>query len=53
MENINFVADIVSYGALGIVSAYFMVKDWRLNSKLNDTLSEFTVAINALLRKEL
>lgn len=52
MEDINFVSDVISYGALGVTTAYFMVKDWRLNSKLDDTLSEFTIALNALLRKE-
>lgn len=52
MEDITFVADVVSYGALGVVTAYLMVKDWRLNSRLNQTLSEFTVALNALIKKE-
>lgn len=52
MEDINFVSDVISYGALGVVTAYFMVKDWRLNSRLNETLSEFTIALNALLKKE-
>lgn len=54
MEDINFViADAISYGALGVVTAYFMVKDWRLNSRLNQTLSEFTIALNTLLKKEI
>lgn len=53
MENANtFVDMLVTYGALGIITAYFMVKDWQLNRKLQETLNEFTVAVNALLGKE-
>lgn len=51
MEDIGFVQSIVSYGALGVVTCYFMVKDWRLNAKLQETLNEFTVAVNTLLKK--
>lgn len=53
MENANtFVDMLVTYGSLGIITAYFMVKDWQLNRKLQETLNEFTVAVNALLGKE-
>lgn len=49
---INAVTMLTSYGALGIVSLYFMAKDWTLNKKLNETLNEFTVAVETLLKLE-
>lgn len=47
------VESLMTYGALGLVTAYFMIKDWQLNSRLQQTLSDFTVAMNAILGKEL
>lgn len=49
----TFVDVLVTYGSLGIITAYFMVKDWQLNRKLQETLNEFTIAVNALLGKEI
>lgn len=46
------IESIMTYGALGLVTAYFMVKDWQLNSKLQQTLSDFTVALNTLIGKD-
>ncbi len=48
---ITGVGQLVSYGALGVVALYFMVKDWLLSGKINDALKEFTVAINLLTAK--
>lgn len=47
------IESLMTYGALGLVAAYFMIKDWQLNSRLQQTLSDFTVAMNAILGKEL
>lgn len=44
---------LITYGSLGVITAYFMIKDWQLNSKLQQTLNEFTIAVNALLGKEI
>lgn len=43
---------LVSYGALGIVAVYFMVKDWLLSAKINEALKDFTVALNLLCAKK-
>lgn len=51
MENITNA--LMTYGALGLVTAYFMVKDYTLNSKLNETLNDFTIAVNTLIGKDL
>lgn len=49
----TIIDSLMTYGALGAVTVYFMIKDWQLNSKLQQTLNEFTVAVNTLIGKEL
>lgn len=39
---------LTSYGALGVVTVYFMVKDWKLNKAIEDSLDKLTLAINLL-----
>lgn len=39
-----------SYGALGVVAIYFMVKDYVLNKQLTEALQEFTIALNVMCR---
>lgn len=51
--NPTIIESLMTYGALGTVTVYFMIKDWQLNSKLQQTLNEFTVAVNTLIGKEL
>ena len=41
---------ITSYGALGVVTAYFMYKDMTISQKLESTLSEFAVAMNTFFK---
>ncbi len=53
MDHVQILDGLLTYGALGLVTAYFMVKDWQLNSKLQQTLSDFTVALNTLIGKDL
>ncbi len=50
MEDItmNAVQLLTSYGALGVISIYFMVKDWKLNKAIEDSLGKLTLAINLL-----
>ena len=47
----SIIETIVSYGALGACTAYFAIKDWQLNSKLQDTLNEFTVVMKTMLER--
>lgn len=49
---INAVSMLTSYGALGVVSIYFMIKDWNLNKKLNEALNDFTVVMNTFIKLE-
>lgn len=53
MEDItvNAIQLLTSYGALGVISIYFMVKDWSLNKKIEDSLDKLTLAINLLVGK--
>ena len=46
---LNIAQFLTSYGALGVVAAYFMVKDWSLNKRLEDSLDKLTLAINLLV----
>lgn len=39
-----------SYGALGVVAVYFMVKDWSLNKQIEEALNEFRIALETLLK---
>ena len=46
---------LLTYGPLGIVTAYFMVKDWfrgkksdEIIEKNTEVIKEFTVALNVL-----
>ena len=50
MENftMNALQMLTSYGALGIVTIYFMIKDWKLNKAIEDSLDKLTLAINLL-----
>lgn len=50
MEDItmNAVQLLTSYGALGVISIYFMIKDWKLNKAIEDSLGKLTLAINLL-----
>lgn len=47
----SIIETIVSYGALGACTAYFAIKDWQLNSKLQDTLNEFTIVMKTMLER--
>ena len=51
MDITNILDVVLSYGALGACTAYFAVKDWRLNSKLQETLNEFTVVMRSYLER--
>lgn len=48
MEDLNFIQGIASYGGIGACCLYFMLKDWTLNKKITDALTEFTVAVRVL-----
>lgn len=50
MEDLTVLESLVSYGSLGVVAIYFMIKDWKLNTELRHALNQFTVAINVLLK---
>ena len=47
---INAVQILTSYGALGAVAVYFMAKDWSINKRLEEALSEFRVALETLIK---
>lgn len=47
----SIIETILSYGALGACTAYFAIKDWQLNSKLQDTLNEFTIVMKTMLER--
>lgn len=47
---VNSLSMLTSYGALGIVALYFMVKDWTITKKLDDTLSDFKIALETFLK---
>lgn len=42
---------MTSYGALGVVTLYFMIKDWKLNKAIEESLNKLTLAINLLAGK--
>ncbi len=48
---VNALQLLTSYGALGVISIYFMVKDWSLNRAIEDSLDKLTIAINLLAGK--
>ena len=48
---INALQLLTSYGAMGIVTLYFMIKDWKLNKAIEDSLDKLTLAINLLAGK--
>lgn len=50
MDDLTVLESLIGYGALGVVAVYFMVKDWKLNNELRNALTQFTVAINVLLK---
>ena len=41
---------LTSYGALGAVAVYFMVKDWTLNREIEAALNEFKIALETLIK---
>ena len=48
---INAIQLLTSYGAMGVITLYFMVKDWKLNKAIKDSLDKLTLAINLLAGK--
>lgn len=48
---INALQLLTSYGALGICTLYFMVKDWLLSKRIEESLDKFTLAVNLLINK--
>lgn len=42
---------LASYGAMGVVTIYFMVKDWTLNKSLENGLNKLADAINLIAGK--
>lgn len=48
---VNSMGLLSSYGALGVVAVYFMVKDWILNKQMKEALQEFTIAMKILSEK--
>lgn len=44
-------ATLASYGALGVVSIYFMVKDWTISKANTDAIHKFTIALEKLCIK--
>ena len=42
LENIEVVQSLTSYGALGVVAIYFMVKDYTVTKEWKTSLQEFT-----------
>ena len=41
---------LTSYGALGVVTIYFMWKDMTITKKLEETLHNFTVTLETFFR---
>ena len=48
---INALQLLTSYGAMGVITLYFMVMDWKLNKAIEDSLDKLTLAINLLAGK--
>lgn len=48
---LNSMQLLTTYGPLGVVAIYFMVKDWVLAQSIKDALEKFTIAINTLCGK--
>lgn len=42
---VNSMSLLTSYGALGICTVYFMVKDWTRGKKTDEVIQENTTAI--------
>ena len=45
----QFADQLVTYGALGIVCAYFMVKDITINREITAALKEFTISLKTFV----
>lgn len=41
---------LTSYGALGVIALYFMVKDWLVTRKFEETLSDFKVVLETFIK---
>jgi len=46
----NGIQMLTSYGALGVITVYFMWKDMTITKKLEATLLSFTVAFETFLK---
>lgn len=47
---INSMQLLTSYGALGVITVYFMWKDMTITKKLEETLHNFTVTLETFFR---
>ena len=45
---VNAMQMLFSYGALGVVAVYFMIKDFKVTKRTNEAIKEFTVALGKL-----
>jgi hypothetical protein len=50
MDVNTLISQIGTYGALGLVCAYFMIKDWAVNKAVNDTLSSLDKSFALLVQ---
>lgn len=48
MENIEVVQSLASYGALGVVAIYFMIKDYTITKEWKSALQEFTNVLHEI-----
>lgn len=42
---------LISYGALGVVAVYFMIKDWIVSKSNTDALHKFAIVLEKLCIK--
>lgn len=52
MEDVtmNAIQMFTSYGSLGVIAGYFMYKDMTLNKQLQETLKEFSIAMETFFK---
>lgn len=48
VANIDWVQQLVGYGALGVVTAYFIVKDYTVTKEWKTSLQEFTNVLHEI-----
>jgi len=48
MEDLTTIKELASYGGLGIVTLYFIIKDFSISKEMRSALQEFTQVLHEI-----